>query len=132
MSMDRERFNRELMDFLAASPTPFHAVHEMARRLAEGGFQHRPETETWRLEPGGRYFTTRNDSSIVAWNVPARAALPEAGFRMVGAHTDSPCLKVKPRPELDKNGYLQLGGRGVRGGAAEPHGSTATCPWPDG
>ena len=123
MSGDRQRFNRELMAFLAASPTPFHAVHEMTRRLAEAGFQHRPETEPWRLEPGGRYFTTRNDSSIIAWTVPARSALPDAGLRMVGAHTDSPCLKVKPQPELDGNGYLQLG--------VEVYGGALLNPWFD-
>ena len=123
MNSDRQRFNRELMDFLAASPTPFHAVHEMTRRLAEAGFRHRPETDPWRLEPGGRYFTTRNDSSIIAWTVPARSALPDAGLRMVGAHTDSPCLKVKPQPELDKNGYLQLG--------VEVYGGALLNPWFD-
>ncbi len=121
--MDPQRFNRELMDFLAASPTPFHAVREMTRRLAKAGFQHRPETDTWHLEPGGRYYTTRNDSSIVAWTVPARAALPETGLRMMGAHTDSPCLRVKPQPELGKNGYLQLG--------VEVYGGALLNPWFD-
>ena len=121
--MDQQRFNLELMDFLAASPTPFHAVHEMARRLADAGFERRPEAEAWRLDPGGRYFTTRNDSSIIAWTVPARVPLPESGLRMMGAHTDSPCLKVKPQPESHKNGYLQLG--------VEVYGGALLNPWFD-
>ena len=121
--MDQQRFNHELMDFLAASPTPFHAVHEMTRRLSEAGFQRRPETDTWQVEPGGHYFTTRNDSSIIAWTVPARVPLPDSGFRMAGAHTDSPCLKIKPQPESHKNGYLQLG--------VEVYGGALLNPWFD-
>ncbi len=121
--MDLQRFNRELMDFLASSPTPFHAVHEMARRLAEAGFERRPEGDVWRLDPGGRWFTTRNDSSLIAWTAPARGALAERGLRMVGAHTDSPCLKVKPQPELRRQGYLQL--------AVEVYGGALLNPWFD-
>ncbi len=121
--MDRQQFNRELTDFLAASPTPFHAVHQMARRLADAGFRHRPEADAWRLEPGGRYFTTRNGSSLIAWTVPARAVLPETGLRMVGAHTDSPCLKVKPQPEIHKHGYCRLG--------VEVYGGALLNPWFD-
>lgn len=121
--MNPQRFNRELMDFLAASPTPFHAVREMARRLADAGFQHRPETDAWRIEPGGRYFTTRNDSSIIAWTMPTRVPLPESGLRMAGAHTDSPCLRIKPRPESHRNGYLQLG--------VEVYGGALLNPWFD-
>ena len=121
--MDPQRFNHELMGFLAASPTPFHAVHEMKRRLVDANFQRRPEADTWRMQPGGRYFTTRNDSSIIAWTVPARVSLPESGLRMVGAHTDSPCLKVKPQPESHGNGYLQLG--------VEVYGGALLNPWFD-
>lgn len=121
--MDLQRFNRELMDFLASSPTPFHAVREMARRLSEAGFQHRPEADAWGLEPNGRYFTTRNDSSLVAWTAPARGVLAERGLRMVGAHTDSPCLKVKPQPELQRHGCLQL--------AVEVYGGALLNPWFD-
>ncbi len=121
--MDAQRFNQELMDFLAASPTPFHAVREMVRRLAHAGFQRRPEADAWRIEPGGRYFTTRNDSSIIAWTMPTRVPLPESGLRMAGAHTDSPCLKIKPRPESHKNGYLQLG--------VEVYGGALLNPWFD-
>lgn len=122
-STGRPAFNQQLMDFLTASPTPFHAVREMSRRLADAGFQHRPEADAWRVEPGGRYFTIRNDSSIIAWTLPAGVPLPESGLRMVGAHTDSPCLKVKPRPESVRHGYLQLG--------VEVYGGALLNPWFD-
>ena len=121
--MEQEAFNRELLDFLAASPTPFHAVGEMARRLTDAGFERRPEAEPWELRPGGRYFTTRNDSSVIAWTLPAGTSLPASGLRMVGAHTDSPCLKLKPQPETHRKGYLQLG--------VEVYGGALLNPWFD-
>lgn len=121
--MDQHRFNQELLDFLAASPTPFHAVAQLASRLSSAGFVRLHEADAWQLEPGGRYFITRNDSSIIAWIMPTRHALSESGFRMVGAHTDSPCLKVKPQPELHKQGYVQLG--------VEVYGGVLLNPWFD-
>ena len=121
--MDQERFNQELVDFLAASPTPFHAVEQMAVRLAQAGFMQLHEADAWQLVPGGRYFTTRNDSSLIAWRMPAKSGLAESGFRMVGAHTDSPCLKVKPNPEMHKHEYVQLG--------VEVYGGVLLNPWFD-
>ena len=113
----------DLKEFLAASPTPYHAVVQMAERLLEGGFQRLSEADDWQLEPAGRYFSTRNDSSIVAWVMPADKSLHESGLRMVGAHTDSPCLKVKPLPELHRQGYNQLG--------VEVYGGALLNPWFD-
>lgn len=121
--MDQQQFNRELIEFLASSPTPFHAVEQMARRLTAAGFLHVREADNWPIESGGRYFTTRNDSSIIAWTMPAGALLAETGFRMVGAHTDSPCLKVKPQPELQRQGCFQLG--------VEVYGGVLLNPWFD-
>jgi len=121
--MDQQRFNQELIDFLSSSPTPFHAVDQMVRRLSSRGFERLRESDVWQAGPGGRYFTTRNDSSIIAWTMPAQRLLAESGFRMVGAHTDSPCLKVKPQPELHKQGYLQLG--------VEVYGGVLLNPWFD-
>ncbi len=118
-----QSFNQDLMDFLAASRTPYHAVAQMVERLQAEGFVALSERDVWRLEPGGRYFTTRHGSSIVAWVMPAMARLEESGLRMVGAHTDSPCLKVKPAPELHRQGYLQLG--------VEVYGGALLNPWFD-
>ena len=121
--MDQHRFNQQLTDFLATSPTPFHAVEQMAGGLSEAGFERLAETDAWSMRPAGRYFITRNDSSIIAWTMPVEGALAESGFRMVGAHTDSPCLKVKPQPELHRHGYVQLG--------VEVYGGVLLNPWFD-
>ena len=110
-----ELFNRELCDFLDHSPTPFHAVSTMSAMLEKAGFSALSETEQWSLEAGGKYFVTRNGSSIIAFTVGTES-MAETGIRMAGAHTDSPCLMVKPQPELLRNQYFQLGVE-VYGGA---------------
>ena len=118
----QEAFNHELLRFLAASPTPFHAVRALAAMLREGGFRELREQDAWRCEAGGRYFVRRNGSSLIAF-VKGRAAAEDAGLRMAGAHTDSPCLRLKPRPELRRSGYLQLG--------VEVYGGALLNPWFD-
>lgn len=122
MAMTQDQFNQGLLDFIQASPTPFHATAEMARQLQARGFTALAMDRAWDLQPGKRYYCTRNDSSIVAF-VHGRRPLPESGIRMVGAHTDSPCLKVKPTPELHQQTYLQLG--------VEVYGGALLNPWFD-
>ncbi|BBB29053.1 M18 family aminopeptidase [Neptunomonas japonica] len=114
---------KQLISFLNASPTPFHAVQQMTSRLVESGYQILNEEDSWQLEAGGRYAVTRNDSSIIAWRMPEDRSLSESGFRMIGAHTDSPCLRVKPNPEIHKHGYYQLG--------VEVYGGVLLAPWFD-
>ncbi|MEH6825427.1 MAG: M18 family aminopeptidase [Motiliproteus sp.] len=116
-------FNRSLLDFLQRSPTPYHATRELAEQLSVTGFVSLDETQSWSLQAGGRYFVTRNDSSIIAFVMPVTTPLAEIGVRMVGAHTDSPCLKVKPTPERVKEGYFQLG--------VEVYGGALLNPWFD-
>lgn len=115
-------FNTGLLDFLRSSPTPFHATHNVAAQLLAAGFIHLYEGDTWQLEPGKRYLVTRNDSSIIAF-VYGKSPLLDTGIRMLGAHTDSPCLKVKPRAELNRRGYFQLG--------VEVYGGVLLAPWYD-
>lgn len=117
-----EQFNRHLCDFLNHSPTPFHAVSTMSEMLAKAGFSALSETEEWALQAGGRYFVTRNGSSIIAFTLGTES-IAETGIRMAGAHTDSPCLMVKPQPELLKNQYFQLG--------VEVYGGALLNPWFD-
>lgn len=93
----------------------------MARQLDAAGFEALAESAAWRLRPGGRYYTTRNSSSLVAFVVGADPV--GAGLRMFGAHTDSPCLKIKPQPELRQHGCLQLG--------VEVYGGALLNPWFD-
>jgi aspartyl aminopeptidase len=111
----------DLMAFIEASPTAFHAVANMVERLQAEGFEPLREAQLWDVRMPGRYYVTRNDSSIIAFTLGADPA--EHGFRMIGAHTDSPCLKVKPNPEIVKNSYLQLG--------VEVYGGALLNPWFD-
>ena len=99
----RDALNSGLIDFLKASPTPFHATASLAQRLEAAGYQRLDERDSWATVPGGRYYVTRNDSSIIAIKLGKQAPLLN-GIRMVGAHTDSPCLRVKPQPELQRQG----------------------------
>ena len=117
-----EQFNQGLAEFLDASPTPFHAVKSMAERLQSAGFSELDEASDWSLSAGAKHYVVRNGSSIIAF-VMGSAALSESGLRMVGAHTDSPCLMIKPQPELHKNGYFQL--------AVEVYGGALLNPWFD-
>ena len=118
----REELNQGLIDFLKASPTPFHATASLARLLEIAGYQRLDEREAWQAQAGGRYYVTRNDSSLIAIQLGRRAPL-EGGLRLVGAHTDSPCLRVKPQPELTRQGFWQLG--------VEVYGGALLAPWFD-
>ena len=118
--MEQTDFNRDLFDFLKNSPTPYHAVEQVAQRLQAAGFEALQEADAWALTPGGRYYVIRNGSSIVAF---VHGAMDQRGIRMVGAHTDSPCLRVKPNPEINSKGYFQLG--------VEVYGGALLAPWFD-
>ena len=119
--MDTSQFNQDLINFLNSSPTPFHAVQSMKDELSAAGFTELSEVDKWEVRPG-RYFVTRNASSIIAFNLGTEL-LAESGIRLVGAHTDSPCLKVKPKPDRLKQGYHQLG--------VEVYGGVLLNPWFD-
>jgi aspartyl aminopeptidase len=97
---------RELCRFIDAAPTPFHAVEEAGRRLLAAGFRRLDELAAWKLDPGG-FFAVRG-GSLLAWRVAPRTP-PERGFRILGALTDSPNLRVKPRPDTGRAGIRQLG-----------------------
>src|SRR6185295_1870394 len=99
---------RDLCSFIDASPMPFQAVAESARRLAAAGFEELTEGDAWTLEAGRGYFVTRNASTILAFRLAAKAP-SETGVALVGAHVDSPNLRLKPRPETGAEGYRQLG-----------------------
>ena len=122
MTADGNQFNSDLMVFLDASPTPFHAVRCMSELLAKSGFTELNESDNWTLKTGDKHFLSRNGSSIIAFTVGS-TPLTTAGLRMTGAHTDSPCLMVKPQPEIAVKGYLQLG--------VEVYGGALLNPWFD-
>lgn len=88
-----------LIDFINASPTPFHCVHESVVRLEKADFTRLSERDNWAkaLVPGGKYFITRNQSSIVAFTVPPKIDENKAvGMSIIGCHTDSPRFIIKP------------------------------------
>ncbi|GGS57500.1 MULTISPECIES: M18 family aminopeptidase [Streptomyces] len=103
------RFDRghtdDLMSFLAASPSPYHAVANTAERLEKAGFRQVAETDAWDGTSGGRYVL--RGGAIVAWYVP-EGAEPHTPFHIIGAHTDSPSLRVKPRPDTGAHGWRQV------------------------
>ncbi|MFF3714169.1 M18 family aminopeptidase [Streptomyces phaeochromogenes] len=103
------RFDRghtdDLMSFLAASPSPYHAVANAAERLEKAGFRQVAETDAWDGTSGGKYVL--RGGAIIAWYVP-EGAEPHTPFRIVGAHTDSPNLRVKPRPDSGAHGWRQV------------------------
>lgn len=107
--------NQALIDFIQASPTPFHAVAAMVDRLEAAGYQRLYERANWSIQEGGHYYVIRNDSSLIAFKLSTNK-LADTGLRMVGAHTDSPCLQLKPQPEMNKNNCWQVG-IAVYGGA---------------
>jgi aspartyl aminopeptidase len=120
--MTPHAFNQGLLAYLDASPTPFHATRELVAALVGAGFVPLEEDAAWSLAAGGRYVVTRNDSSIIAFSIGTKP-FAEVGLRMIGAHTDSPCLKLKPQPEFEQHGSQML--------AAEVYGGVLLAPWFD-
>lgn len=120
--MDNPDFTDKLIGFLLSSPTPFHATAVMTERLLEAGYTQLREEDAWKLEANSRYLVTCNGSAVVAFNT-GDGKLLNRGIRMAGAHTDSPCLKLKPNPDYVRQGYWQLG--------VEVYGGVLLNPWFD-
>lgn len=112
--MSSQQQVKDLLNFIDASPSPWHAVATMEQSLMTASFKRLSETELWTLEPEGRYYVIRDDSSIIAF-VAGQKALPENGYKIIGAHTDSPGLRIKPHA-LFKTGELLCMGVEVYGG----------------
>ncbi|MDY0117539.1 MAG: M18 family aminopeptidase [Sulfurimonadaceae bacterium] len=116
--MTKEEFNEGLMGFVDFSPTPFHVTKNICSMLENGGFIRLYEEQRWELKRGEKYYVTRNDSSVIAFTYP------EANnFTMIGAHTDSPNLKLKPNPIIKEHGVVKF--------AVEPYGGVLLNPWFD-
>ena len=96
----------EFLDFLEKAPTAFHAVSEITNILDSFGYTRIQEGEKWKLENGGKYYFTRNNSSVLAFQMPQE--IKELSYNIVAAHTDSPTFKIKPNYTLVKGRYNEL------------------------
>lgn len=110
---------QKLLDFIEQSPSCYHVVENFAATLRAQGYTQLREADEWRILPGGRYFVTRNGSSILAFRVPK--AEP-SGFALAAAHSDSPTFKLKENPEKAGT-YVQL--------STEKYGGMLIAPWFD-
>ncbi len=116
------RTTNDLMDYIAASPTAAHAVVETARRLDAAGFRRLDEGDRWELTPGERFYAVRNDVALLAGQA-GTAPAAEAGFRIVGAHTDSPGFRLKYNGQVIREGFVTLG--------VEVYGGPLLASWAD-
>lgn len=110
-----------LFRMIERSPSTFHAIHEMTETLTANGFLPLSEGECWSLTAGGKYFVTRNDSSLLAFRLPKGDFM---GFQVQASHSDSPTFRVKPNPEMEVGGaYVKLN--------TEKYGGMLCAPWFD-
>lgn len=111
--MDNIKTTEELLGFLKNSPTAFQAVEEIEKKLTEAGFAKLGEHENWDIVPSGKYFVTRNGSSVIAFSVPKKYA---HSFMITASHTDSPTFKLKSAFEAEACGkYVKLNVEGYGG-----------------
>jgi aspartyl aminopeptidase len=121
--MNIDDFNEGLLGFLDASVTPFHATLNMSLMLENAGFLKLDEREKWKLQEGKKYYLTRNDSSIIAFTFVDKKVPHAKSYTMIGTHTDSPNLKLKPNPVIKEHGVVKLG--------VESYGGILLNPWFD-
>jgi len=112
----------DLLEFIERSPTPYHAVENASRLLADAGFAPLRETEHWRREACAAGFVVRDDGALIAFR-RGRQPLLAGGIRLAGTHTDSPGLRIRPNPTRQEEGYGQLG--------VETYGGVLLHPWYD-
>ena len=111
----------KMLDFIDASPTCFHVVDNLKKELVKNGYVELSEKEEWKLKAKGKYFVTRNDSSIISFRIPKKDF---KGFYMIASHSDSPSFKIKENPEMEAAGaYVKLN--------VERYGGMLCAPWFD-
>jgi aspartyl aminopeptidase len=115
-------YGQDLLTFIDASPTPYHAVGEVSRRLGARGFTELDERQEWSISPGAKHFVVRAGGTLVAF-VAGQKPPSASGFVLIGAHTDSPNLRVKPMPDIHVHGYRQI--------AVEVYGGVLLHTWLD-
>ena len=104
--------SRDLIHFIAKSPSTFHAVRGIKAALLYAGFTEIREEDTWQIEKGGKYVVTRNSSALMAFTVPQEGA---EAFHITASHCDSPTFKIKENPEIADGPYVKLNVEGYGG-----------------
>lgn len=104
--------SRDLIHFIAKSPSTFHAVRGIKAALLYAGFTEIREEDTWQIEKGGKYVVTRNGSALMAFTVPQEGA---EAFHITASHCDSPTFKIKENPEIADGPYVKLNVEGYVG-----------------
>ncbi|EOS59476.1 hypothetical protein C815_02182 [Firmicutes bacterium M10-2] len=105
--MNYLEISNELIEFIESSPSMFHSIHTIKTYLEKNNFQYLPEGKKWDLVKGGKYYTTRNNTSVIAFKVGRD--LSDYHFQMTAAHSDSPTYKIKSVAELTSAGeYIKL------------------------
>ena len=103
----QKKYARELMQFIENSPSVYHVIDNACRKLEDAGFTPLNLSDSFDLKPAGKYFVTANGSALIAWQMSKEQKA--LGFKLIGSHSDSPCLRIKPNPELTvQNHYLKL------------------------
>ncbi|MBO5484629.1 MAG: M18 family aminopeptidase [Lachnospiraceae bacterium] len=116
-----EKVSREMMEFIQKSPSCYHVVQNFCEMLGSEGYQELQEENKWRLEKGGKYYITRNDSSLIAFQIPDGEI---KNFQIAASHSDSPSFKVKENPDIKVDGhYVELN--------TEKYGGMICAPWFD-
>lgn len=124
--MKKNKFAEGLLDFIEKSPSCFHLVDNISEKLLSNGFCRLEESEKWTLVPGGKYFVTRNCSSIISFVIPQKSEKENSifkGFFISASHSDSPSFKIKENPEMKSFGYVKLN--------VEKYGGMLMQPWFD-
>lgn len=105
LNFDKNTLSLDLMNFIDSSPTPFHVVENIENELIQHGFEMLLPEASWPIQKGGKYFIKRNQSAIFAFKVGTGE--PEVdGVKLISAHSDSPCFKIKPSPEMLSDGHF--------------------------
>lgn len=112
---------KKLLDFIQQSPSVFHVIDNMKMQLDDAGFQELKEYQPWKIKEHGKYYTTRNGSSLIAFRVPSMDFL---GYQIIASHSDSPSFKIKENPEMEvEKQYIKLN--------VERYGGMLYSPWMD-
>ena len=116
----KQQLARELLQFIAQSPSAYHVIDNLKKRLLTSGYTELAENERWNIKAGGKYFLTRGGTSCIAFRIPEGTA---HGFMLTASHSDSPCFQIKENPERAAGHYLQL--------STEKYGGMLMAPWFD-